>query len=74
MSTADVVKAVEVLEAERAIETVKLRNKLVKACAELLATAIEQAKPQGKKPGSAALLRLISRIAMRPTQIERRRK
>ena len=73
-----VTEALEVLEAERMVETVKLRSALVKAAAELLPEAIRQAKPQGTgkgaRPGSPALLRLIARLAMRPAQIDKPRK
>lgn len=71
------------LEAERAILTIELRNSLLRAATELLPAAIAQAKPQKasgqgakRKParaGSPALLRLISRLAMRPIQLERTR-
>ncbi len=80
--TDELKEAIQVLEAERALETVKLRNALVKQCTALLPEAIRQAKPHaGRKrkdgtrtparPGSAALLRLIARVAMRPAQIEK---
>ena len=70
-----------ILEAERLILTIELRNELTRAARELLPEAIRQAKPQrarGRRanrkparPGSPALLRLISRLAMRPMQIEK---
>jgi hypothetical protein len=65
------------LEAERAILTIELRNELVRAAKQLLPEGIRQARPgrrRGKKQGrnfNPALLRLISRLAMRPIQIER---
>jgi hypothetical protein len=78
MSKATDLKArLDQLEAERAILTIELRNSLLCAANELLPEAIRQAKPQPKKgkrparPGSPALLRLISRLAMRPIQIEK---
>jgi hypothetical protein len=74
----------DILEAERLIITVELRTELIRAAKDLLPEAIRQAKPQpagdaghGKKrtparAGSPALLRLIARLAMRSTQIEKR--
>ena len=65
------------LEAERAILTIELRNELVRAAKQLLPEAIRQARPgrrRGKKQGrnsNPALLRLISRLAMRPIHIDR---
>ena len=81
-TTADLQEELELLEAERLVETVKLRNALVKECTRLLPEAIRQAKgrPPRKhkdgtrspaKPGSAALLRLISRVAMRPAKLDK---
>lgn len=74
----------DVLEAERLILTIELRSELLRAAKALLPEAIRQAKPResfnlttGKKsrqPGSPALLRLISRLAMRNVQIEKREK
>jgi hypothetical protein len=65
----------DVLDAERLVLTVKLRNDLLRAASDLLPEAIRQAKPQGRgksrRPGSPALLRLIARLAMRPTQIDK---
>lgn len=65
------------LEAERAILTIELRNELVRAAKQLLPEAIRQARPgrrrnkkQGRNP-NPALLRLISRLAMRPIHIDR---
>jgi hypothetical protein len=65
-------------ECERLVDTVELRHELVKAAKALMPEAIRQAKPQTRKlgrktirtPGSAALLRLISRIAMKPIRLE----
>ena len=72
----------DVLEAERLILTIELRSELLRAAKELLPEAIRQAKPQTtlnmrtgkstKHAGSPALLRLISRLAMRNVQIEKR--
>jgi hypothetical protein len=77
---AKIQKRLDQLEAERLILTIELRNALLRAANELLPTAIAQAKPQkasGKaakrKParaGSPALLRLLTRLAMRPIHIE----
>jgi hypothetical protein len=71
----ELTEALEVLEAERLVATVKLRTAIVKACADLMPEAIAQAKPQGagksKRPGSPALLRLITRVAMRDVRIDR---
>jgi hypothetical protein len=75
-------EAIDALEAQRVVETIKLRNQLVTECQKLMPQAIEQARgKKGRKrkdgtrspdkPGSPALLRLIARVAMRPTQIER---
>ncbi len=80
----------DVLEAERLVLTIELRSELLRAAKDLLPEAIRQAKPQpagsaghgksGRKkatparPGSPALLRLIARLAMRNTQIEKREK
>jgi len=70
----------DVLEAERLVLTVELRNALMREAKKLLPQAIRQAKgtPAGKgqryRQGSPALLRLIARLAMRPTQIDRPRK
>jgi hypothetical protein len=69
------------LDAERLILTEQFRNDLIRAATELLPSAIAQAKPtpargsgRNRKPGSAALLRLITRLAMSPTQIVDSRK
>ncbi len=65
-----------VLEAERLVATIELRNALIRAAQELLPEAIRQSKPQphgGKRPahnGNPASVHLISRLAMRPTQLE----
>jgi hypothetical protein len=84
-ATRDVKTAAEIktrldeLDAERLILTEQFRNDLIRAATELLPSAIAQAKPtpargsgrdrKAAKPGSTALLRLISRLAMRPAQI-----
>ena len=70
-----------ILEAERLVLTIELRNALLRAANDLLPEAIRQAKPQRargrgahRKPpraGSPALLRLIARLAMRPLQLEK---
>ena len=71
MKTSEAVTRLKALEAERAELTIELRCELLRAAKELLPTAIAQAKPNGKIPGSPALLRLVSRIAMRDIRIER---
>ncbi len=74
----------EVLEAERLVETVKLRNALIREAAKLLPEAIRQAKPKGgrkrkdgtrtpARAGSAGLLRLIARLAMRDVRLDRKK-
>jgi anti-sigma factor RsiW len=77
MDTADKLNArLDQFEAERLILTIELRNALVRAAKDLLPEAIRQAKPKrarGKsaaRPASPALLRLISRLAMRRIEIE----
>jgi len=80
MTPTDIVEAMKAAEADRLCTTIELRNALVRAAKELLPTAIRQAKPttykRGKltvtRPGSPALLRLISRIAMKPVRLEPR--
>jgi hypothetical protein len=76
-TTQELNEALAVLDAERLVETVKLRCALVKECAALLPTAIEQAKPQGtgknRRLGNASLLRLISRVAMRDVKLDRKK-
>jgi hypothetical protein len=66
----------DILEAERTVLTIRLRNALIKEATELLPEAVRQSKPHGsgkkRRPGSPALLRLITRMAMRPLQVERR--
>jgi len=52
--------------------TIELRSALLREAKKLLPQAIRQAKGEGKRPGSPALLRLIARLAMRNTQIEKR--
>jgi hypothetical protein len=65
------------LEAERVILTIELRNELVRAAKQLLPEALRQARQgrqRGKKQGrnpNPALLRLISRLAMRPIHLDR---
>ena len=76
MSKATDLKArLDILEAERAVLTIELRNELVKAAAALLPEAIRQVKPSGRgkkrRAGSPALLRLITRLAMRPLQLQK---
>jgi len=56
------------------VSTGEIRNALVQEGKRLLPAAIRQARGSRKKPGSPALLRLITRLAMRPTQIDRPRK
>ncbi len=67
---AEVEDALDTLDAQRLVEVVKLRNALAKELAALLPEAIAQAKPHGKGkhrvPANPALLRLITRFAMRP--------
>ena len=64
------------------METVKLRNALIREAARLLPEAIRQANPKGgrkrkdgtrtpARAGSAALLRLIARLAMRDVRLDR---
>ena len=80
MSRADELKAkLDLLEAERMVITVELRTELLRAAQELLPLAISQAKPTAAtkknptgRPGSPALLRLITRLAMRPLEIDRK--
>jgi len=74
----------DVLEAERMVLTIEVRNELLREMKALLPEAIRQAKGKvvtvirnGKKhkerrPGSSGLLRLISRTAMRNVTIEKR--
>ncbi len=63
----------DVLEAERLVLTIEVRNALLREAKKLLPAAIKQAKGDGKKPGSPALLRLISRMVMRNFNIEPRK-
>ncbi len=64
-----------ILDAQRLVRTVELRSVLLEAAAELLPEAIRQAKPQGqgksRRPGSPALLRLITRLAFRDVRVDR---
>ena len=62
----------DILEAQRLVLTIELRGALLREAKKLLPQAIRQAKGNGKRPGSPALLRLIARLAMRNTQIEKR--
>jgi len=83
-SARDIKDRLDVLEAERMILTIEVRNELLREMKALLPEAIRQAKGKvvtvtrnGKKhkerrPGSSALLRLISRTAMRNVTIEKR--
>ena len=80
MSKATEIKnRLDVLEAERAILTIELRNAVTRAAKELLPEAIRQARPGRKRgkgkarPASPALLRLIARLASRPLKLETRR-
>jgi hypothetical protein len=63
------------LEAERLILTIELRCELLRAAKQLLPEALRQAQPRGqgkaRRAGSPALLRLISRLAMRRIDVER---
>ncbi len=61
----------DVLEAERLILTVELRNALVKEAKKLLPLAISQAS--NRKHPSPALLRLITRLAVRPLALSKER-
>jgi hypothetical protein len=65
----------DTIEAERVILTIELRCQLLKAAKDLMPEAIRQVRPRGRgkgrRPGSPALLRLISRLAMRPIKLER---
>ncbi len=76
--------AVDRGQRERLVETVKLRNALIREAAKLLLEAIRQAKPKGgrkrkdgtrtpARAGSAALLRLIARLAMRDIRLDRKK-
>jgi hypothetical protein len=70
----------DVLEAERLVLTIELRNELLKAAKALMPEAIAQARGQAPssrkpgRPGNPALLRLISRMAMRNVHLEARPK
>jgi hypothetical protein len=69
----------DILEAERLVLTVELRKALMVEAKKLLPEAIRQAKatPAAKgqpyRPPSPALLRLISRLAMRDVRIDARK-
>jgi hypothetical protein len=72
MNKAENVKAhLDVLEAERLILTVELRNELMKQAKRLLPLAIRQASR--RKNPSPALLRLITRLAVRPLALSKER-
>ncbi len=60
-------RTLDQLEAERLVLTVELRNRLIREAQKLLPRAIAQAKRE--RP---ALLRMIVRLAMRPTDVDRR--
>ncbi|HXN50377.1 MAG TPA: hypothetical protein VN943_00470 [Candidatus Acidoferrum sp.] len=62
----------DILEAQRLVLTIELRSALLSEAKKLLPQAIRQARGVKGKPGSPALLRLIARLAMRNTQIEKR--
>jgi hypothetical protein len=64
---------IDILEAERLVLTIELRSALMREAKKLLPAAIRQARGDAKKrrPGSPALLRLIARLAMRDTRIDR---
>jgi hypothetical protein len=64
---------IDVLEAERLVLTIELRSALMREAKKLLPAAIRQARgdPKKRRPGSPALLRLIARLAMRDTRIDR---
>jgi hypothetical protein len=68
----EVQERIEQLEAERLILTIEVRNELLRAAKKLMPKAMAQA--QDKRNPSPALLRLITRLAMRPFQMERPRK
>ena len=71
MTTAErIQERLDVLEAERLILTIEVRNALLREAKRLLPAAVKQAKGRAGKPGSAALLRLIARIVMRPHPTE----
>ncbi len=58
----------EALDYARLVDTVELRRTLVREARSLTRTAVKQAKR-----GKPALLRLLVRLAMRPTFPDRRR-
>ena len=62
----------DILEAERLVLTVELRNALIREAQRLLPQAIRQSKGTARRPGSPALLRLIARLAMRSVHLEKR--
>lgn len=71
---ASLLESVEALEAERLVLTIEVRCALLRECKKLLPAAIRQAKGKGNKPGSPALLRLISRLVFRNVNLEPRKK
>ncbi len=78
MSKADEIRArLEILDAQSLVLTIELRNKLLQVAHDLLPTAVAQAQPQKAAPGhpakagSPALLRLITRLAMRNIDLHR---
>jgi hypothetical protein len=73
MSAAEKIKErLDILEAERLILTIEVRNALLREAKKLLPAAIRQAKGKNGRVGSPALLRLIARIVMRSHQIEKK--
>ncbi len=61
-------------KAERLVETVKLRNALIREAAKLLPEAIRQAKPKGgrkRKDGTRTPAR--ARLAMRDVRLDRKK-
>ncbi len=71
---ADIRDRLDVLEAERLVLTIELRNDLVRAARRLLPRAIAQAEGRGRGKNavrSPALLRLIARLAMRDVRLEK---
>jgi hypothetical protein len=60
----------EVLDRERVIRTIELRNALIAEAKRLLPSAIRQARGSKGKPGSPALLKMIANLAMEPIQAD----
>ena len=85
-TTKELADAMAIVEAERMVETVKLRSEVVTACRNLLPEAIRQAKPKKARksrdgqhiipgrPGDPRLLKLIKEIVMQPADVDRRKK